>query len=154
MSTTGLNHLDRAMHVANTWLSELMKALDIDRHTAWQVLAAVLHTLRDRLTNEQVAHLGGQLPLIIRGLFFDQWHTSPDLSKLRTQQAFLAHVSKRLKSKRRVDSKQAVETVFSVLAHHPKGEIEKIIKTLPPAIKSLAISGTAQFADPSAFAWE
>ena len=74
MSFSGLKELDHGINSANVWLSEVMDKLDVDRHKAWRVLGAVLHTLRERLTLEQIAHLGDQLPLIIRGLFYDQWN--------------------------------------------------------------------------------
>jgi uncharacterized protein (DUF2267 family) len=33
----------------------------------------VLHVLRNRLTPEQAMHLGAQLPLLVRGIFYDGW---------------------------------------------------------------------------------
>jgi len=38
------------------------------------VLGAVLHALRDRLQIGLAVHLGAQLPLLVRGLYYDQWH--------------------------------------------------------------------------------
>lgn len=38
-----------------------------DRHAAYLALRATLHALRDRLTVEEVAELGAQLPMLIRG---------------------------------------------------------------------------------------
>ena len=33
----------------------------------------MLHVLRNRLTPEQAVHLGAQLPLLVRGIFYDGW---------------------------------------------------------------------------------
>ena len=44
-----------------------------DRRSAYRALRSVLHVLRDRLTPEQAVHLGAQLPLLVRGIFYDGW---------------------------------------------------------------------------------
>jgi hypothetical protein len=62
VSTTGLEVFDETLHKTNTWLKEIGKALVLDRRGAYQVLRAVLHSLRDRLTVNQAAQLGDQLP--------------------------------------------------------------------------------------------
>jgi Uncharacterized conserved protein (DUF2267) len=36
-------------------------------------LRSVLHVLRNRLTPEQAVHLGAQLPLLVRGIFYEGW---------------------------------------------------------------------------------
>ncbi|MBY0509377.1 MAG: DUF2267 domain-containing protein [Rhodospirillaceae bacterium] len=154
MAATGLEQFDKSLQTANIWLRELMKRLGSDRHTAWSVLGAVLHTLRDRLTNEQVAHLGNQLPLLVRGLFYDQWHPVAVSKKLRKGEEFLARISERLQTKRLVNTEQAARSVFSVLVAHPKGEIQKILKTLPPEIRALASTEPTELSKESPFAWE
>lgn len=153
MSSAGLKQLDHGIYAANVWLSEIMDDLDVDRHTAWCVLGAVLHTLRDRLSVEQIAHLGDQLPLIIRGLFYDQWNGAANNKKIRARADFLSRVKRRLKMKE-VTVTDAVETVFGVLMRHPKGEIKKIIKTLPPAIRALAQAPQTQPSREPSLAWE
>ena len=50
----------------------------------------MLHTLRDRLSAEQVAHLGSQLPLTVRGALFDQWRPGHKAEKIHKQAEFLA----------------------------------------------------------------
>ena len=53
MSLTGLDVFDETVHKTNTWLKEIAKALGLERHGAYQVLRAVLHALRDRLTIDE-----------------------------------------------------------------------------------------------------
>lgn len=162
MSTTGLKQFDHALHVANGWLNEIMKTVPVDRHGAWHILGAVLHTLRERLTLEQTAHLGDQLPLIIRGLFFDQWNPTSKSPKMRTRTDFLTRVRRRMKMKE-INVADATETVLGVLMRHPKGEVQKILRTLPPAIRELAPpqalyakagKGASSGGEESPFAWE
>ncbi len=64
MSATGLEVFDRTLHKTHTWLKEIMGELGTeDRHRAYMALRAVLHALRDRLTVEEVAQLGAELPM-------------------------------------------------------------------------------------------
>ncbi len=37
-------------------------------------LKAVLQTLRDRITVNEAADFAAQLPTIVRGLYFEEWH--------------------------------------------------------------------------------
>ncbi len=143
-----------AAEVGNSWLNELMKGLTVNRHGAWSVLCAVLHTLRDRLTPEQIAHLGNQLPLVIRGTLYDQWRPGHKEKTIRKEADFLDHVQRLLPDTLKIDVKDAVKEVFAVLAQHPTGEILKIIRTLPPEIGALASQEPSPRQPDSAFAWE
>lgn len=58
----------------NEWIGDLANVLDGgDRREAYRVLAAFLHTLRDRLTIEDSARLAAELPLALRGVYFEGW---------------------------------------------------------------------------------
>ena len=73
MSATGLDVFDRTLQVTNTWLDEVTAALGPDRKLAWKVLSVVLHKLRDRMPVELSAHLSAELPLLVRGVYYDQF---------------------------------------------------------------------------------
>jgi uncharacterized protein (DUF2267 family) len=48
--------------------------------------------LRDQLTPGLSAHLGAQLPLLMRGLYYDQCEPAANPLKLRNVDEFLGHV--------------------------------------------------------------
>ena len=140
MSATGLEVLDKSLQTTNIWLKEIMQieAVGPDRQLAWRVLGAVLHTLRDRLAVDQVAHLGAELPIVIRGLYYDQWHPAGKPDRERRADEFVARVADELRDSRRVDPGEAARAVFSTIGKHVSaGQVEKIRQSLPEDIRRL-----------------
>jgi uncharacterized protein (DUF2267 family) len=107
-----------------------------DRQRGYHALRAVLHALRDRLPVDQVAALGAQLPLLVRGCYYEGWHPAGKPVK-EHREAFLAHVRKELGDPG-VDPEDVTRVVFQVLAGHvTAGEIEHVRDTLPADIRAL-----------------
>jgi len=138
MSATGLDVLDKSIQTTNIWLNEIMEDLGDDRQKAWHVLGAVLHALRDRLPADLSAHLGAELPLVIRGLYYDQYKPSQQPDVTRSLDAFLERVQEGLKMIRPVDSRDATRSVFRVIAHRVDlGQSAKVRDALPKDIQAL-----------------
>lgn len=137
MSATGLDVFDRTLQTTNIWLGEIMREVGPDRQVAWKVLSTVLHKLRDRLPVELAAHLGSQLPLLVRGVYYDQYQPSKQPTGPRTLEGFVDEVAEWLADIRPVDPKLAVHAVFGVLSRHiPEGQITKVRATLPQGLRS------------------
>ena len=95
--STGLDTFDKTVQESNLWLKDVMERLDTtDRHHAYSTLRAVLHALRDRIGAESAAHLSAQLPMLLRGLFYQGWDPTGKPTKERHQADFLAHISREL----------------------------------------------------------
>jgi uncharacterized protein (DUF2267 family) len=136
MSTNGLGVFDKTIQATNIWLDEIMAALGPDRQVAWKVLSTVLHKLRDRLSVEDAAHLGAQLPLLVRGAYYDQYQPARQPSDCDSIDAFTAEVGKWLSDIRPVDPKAATRAVFGVLLRHiDLGQITKVQGVLPVSIR-------------------
>jgi uncharacterized protein (DUF2267 family) len=43
------------------------------KNSAYQALRGTLHALRDRLPKEEAVQLAAQLPLLIKGMYYDGW---------------------------------------------------------------------------------
>jgi uncharacterized protein (DUF2267 family) len=137
MAANGLDVFDRTLQLTNIWLDELMEELGPDRQVAWHVLGAVLHPLRDRVTIDLAAHLGAQLPLLVRGLYYDQWHPAGQPRRLRTLEEFLQQVSQGLAGIRPVNARDAVQAVFRTLSRHvDPGQIGKLVDAMPQEIRA------------------
>ncbi len=130
--------ISHAVQQTQEWLKELNANGNFgDLHEAYAVLRAVLHQLRDRLTVEEAADLGAQLPLIVRGIYFEGWRPAHVPEKVRTRQKFLDGVIMKLLP-HRIAPEPAVRDVFALLAHHcDPGEIADVIEQLPADLKEL-----------------
>lgn len=138
MSTLGLEVFDRTFQTTNTWLNEIMDEIGPDRQIAWKVLSTVLHKLRDMLQPELAAHLGAQLPLLVRGVYYDLYEPSKQPTSLRTREDFVSEVEKWLSDVRPVDPVLAIGTVFGVLSRHlSAGQVAKVREALPASTRSL-----------------
>jgi uncharacterized protein (DUF2267 family) len=140
MSATGLDVLDKSLQTTNIWLKEIMQtqAVGPDRQLAWRVLGAVLHTLRDRLSVEQVAHFGAELPIMVRGLYYDQWHPAGKPERERRAEEFVARVDMALQDTRPLDPDEATRAVFRAMNRHvSRGQVDKIRQSLPEDIRRL-----------------
>jgi len=138
MSTTGLEVFDDTVQKTNTWLKEIMETMGPDRRCAYQILRAVLHCLRDRLTVDQAAHLGAQLPMLVRGIYYEAWRPAGKPEKIRSRDEFLAHIARYFENIRPTDPADAATAVFGVIAHHvDPGEVAKVIEALPKEIRTL-----------------
>jgi uncharacterized protein (DUF2267 family) len=120
------------------WLKELRDNADlVDETEALSVLRSVLHQLRDRLTPEEAIELGAQLPVIVRGIYYDGWRPSRTPEKVRSKQKFLDEVMIKMLP-RRLAPEAAVRDVFALIAHHcDPGEVGDVIGQLPADIKEL-----------------
>ncbi len=139
MSQTGLTQFDSTLQTTNTWLKELMERLRWeDRHRAYHALRAVLHALRDRLTVDEVVTLGAQLPMLVRGFYYEGWHVADKPLKERRKEAFLAHIASAFRDSPDVDPEEVARAVFQVMARHVTGgEIEGVKHCLPTELRSL-----------------
>ena len=138
MSSTGLEVFDETLHKTNTWLKEIAQVLGSERQRAYQALRAVLHCLRDRLTVNEGAQLGDQLPMLVRGIYYEAWHAAGTPEKIRSREGFLAKIATHLPKTRPIDAEDAARAVFQVLEHHvTAGEIDDVIQSLPQEIRTL-----------------
>jgi uncharacterized protein (DUF2267 family) len=139
MSATGLDVFEKTLQTTHIWLGEIMEQHGPDRKVAWHILTVVLRVLRDRLPPEIAAHLGAELPLIVRGAYYDQYRPNhPPDKGTRSLDEFLARIAEGMKDTRPVDPADAARSVFRVLARHVDlGQTAKVRDTLPKEIQSL-----------------
>ena len=142
MSALGLAGFDSTVQLTNKWLRELMLELGWkQRNRAMLALRATLHALRDRLPVAEIAHLGAQLPLLLRGAYYEGWRPQARPARDRYGRGFLRAIESafdRRPGQAPVNAKQVAGAVFAVLDRRvSRGEIDQVRNCLPPAIRVL-----------------
>ncbi len=137
--TTGLDVFDSTVQQTNLWLKDLMVRISSeDRHHAYHLLRATLHAFRDRIGPENAVHFGAQLPMLIRGFYYEGWTPNRPQTRSRHIDDFIEAVE--IESGRSLGSeaRSKVQAVFAVIADRIDAhEMEKLKKVLPAELKIL-----------------
>jgi uncharacterized protein (DUF2267 family) len=138
MSMAGLEVFDETVQQTNIWLKEVMDELGPDRKRAYRATRAVLHTLRDRLVVDEAAPLGAQLPMLLRGIYYEGWKPSAVPTGERSKDAFFQKISNEIQDIRPINAQTATEAVFRTLSKHvTQGEIDDVKGMLPEDIREV-----------------
>lgn len=130
---------DSTVQKSQIWLKDIQQRANLaNEHQALLALRAVLHALRDRLTVGEAVEVAAQMPMLIRGLYFDGWVPSSTPVKERHKEQFLEHIRQQFTQSPDVDPEQLVSAVFGYLSEKiTAGEISDVKKMLPPEIRAL-----------------
>jgi uncharacterized protein (DUF2267 family) len=139
MSAVGLEALDHTVQVTHSWINDLDERLGWkNKSRSFRLLKSVLHALRDWLTINEAVDLAAQLPVLLRGAYYEQWRPSTVPVKKRSRADFLARVEHSFLADPLVDPAQAVMAVFELLSKKiTKGEIDDVRHALPQDLRNL-----------------
>lgn len=140
MTNAALEIFDAPLQKTQVWLKELMSELQWDDkpQKTFLALRTALHALRDRLTVEEAVHLGAQLPILIRGFYYEGWTLTQKPVKERHKSDFLDHVAHVFRDDDTVDPEKVMRGVFKVLSRHiSSGEIKDVKHVLPKTLQEL-----------------
>jgi len=130
----------KTMQTSSEWMQDLTADGGLpDEEQACAALRSVLHALRDRLTVEESAHLASQLPMLIRGMFFEGWTPARQPVRLRSREEFLDAVAEELDGgPNRVDAETATRRVFGLLDRRlSDGQVRHVRDLLPGPVEAL-----------------
>ena len=137
MSEQGLEVLESTYQKTQEWIGSLAAQSHLDKGDAYKALRAVLLTLRDRLPMEEAVHLGAQLPMMLRGLYYDGWKPAQVPIKM-SHDEFLHAVGQKIVTKGVVDPVRMTHDVLSVLERYlSDGELDNVKGILPKELQSL-----------------
>jgi uncharacterized protein (DUF2267 family) len=139
MSLHGLPVFESTLQTSYAWLNDLMEELGwSDRHRAYQALRAVLHAVRDRLTVDEAADLGAQLPMLLRGMYYEGWNPADIPIHGRRIEDFLAPIGETFHDHPEIVPEGVVWAVFKVLDNNVSwGEMQEVKNMLPDKIRAL-----------------
>lgn len=120
----------------------LKKMTDTDllasRNDAFVVLRATLKSLRDRIGPGEAVHLGGQLPALLRGFYYEGWDFTHRPDRSKTQEEFLETVRFHLHGHDDLNLWECVPIALkAVFDSIDDGEAEQVVHGLPPEIQDL-----------------
>jgi len=142
MTQTGLPTFDNTVQTTNIWLNDLMLELGKDdRHLAYAAMRSVLHALRDRLTVEHASALGAQLPMLVRGFYYEGYKPHGKPTRERRKDQFLAKIRREMRRGPTLnagDSELMARAVLHTVKRHlGDGTMERLAKTLPKDLREL-----------------
>ncbi len=139
MATAGLQGIDETVQQTYVWVNEVAAGFHGNRHQGFKIIRAFLQTLRDHLQVDESAQLAAQLPMLLRGAYYEGWDPSHNRQNERDAQAFIdrfVHDS----GVRPMDARDALASVAKVLRDHiSPGEYEDVIMSLPAHVRELLV---------------
>jgi uncharacterized protein (DUF2267 family) len=139
MSTTRVDIIDRSIEKAHVWLNDVAEELGTeDGHHAYRVLRAFLHALRDHLSVDETAQLAAQLPIFVRGVFYEGWDPSPTPEHARDVDSFLTKIAGEAGLAGETEASFAATAASRVLRRHVSaGEGDSVVQALPQHLREL-----------------
>ena len=139
MSAQGLEVIDHTVQLTHEWIVDLRDRLDwTSSRDVLRLLRVTLAQVRDHLGHNEVAQLSAQLPLLIRGMFFEGWQPAHTPVRDRALDHFIAAIAAQVDDVRDWRGVEDVEVVFAMLGTKiTHGEMADIKAGLPTAIRQL-----------------
>lgn len=139
MVQTGIHSIDHAPQTVAEWLNELCGDLGwAERARAYLLLHTTLHAIRDFLTVDEAADLAAQLPVLVRGIFYDGWDPSKTPVKPRNKEDLLARVEAKFGTQPLEDPEKAIAAVFGLLDRHvSEGEMAHVRHAMRKPIREM-----------------
>lgn len=139
MSAQGLEVIDHTVHLTHEWINELAARLGWkSKRSALRLLRATLQHLRDHLMADEVAQLSAQLPLLIRGIFFEGWVPKRTPVRERRAESFVGAIATQMGETPEYRGEIDIRSVFDLLnSRLSAGEVEDIRACLPKDIRAM-----------------
>jgi uncharacterized protein (DUF2267 family) len=131
--------ISRTVESTHAWLHDLCGELGgEDRRYAYRALRAVLHVLRDRLPVDESAQLAAQLPVLLRGVYYEGWRPSATPQTYHDARTFLERVATGAQLHGETEASFATEAVARLLRRRVSaGEIADVLAVLPAEVRAL-----------------
>ncbi|MBW6505129.1 MAG: DUF2267 domain-containing protein [Rhodobacteraceae bacterium] len=139
MKTLEISTLDHAPQVAAEWINLLCEDLGWhDKRRAYMLLRVTLHALRDFLTVDEAADLAAQLPLLLRGVYYEGWVPAKTPAHPRGKAEFLARISAPFIDAPLEDAEDCAVAVFDLLRRKlSPGELDQVAHALRRPLREL-----------------
>jgi len=135
-TTTGVRNLDNSIDLTNVWLRDILSQLKWQsKESAYQALRGTLHAIRDRLPVEEAVDLASQLPLMIKGVYYDGWTLRDKPEKFKKEE-FARRVHAQFEFDDNVNPAEVIRAVLRVMYRHMgEGELRDVKFNMPKEIQ-------------------
>ncbi len=139
MTAQGLEVIDHAVQHTHEWVNELAGRLGWgSKRSTLHLMRAVLRRLRDHLQPEEMAQMSAQLPLLIRGMFFEGWVPAHTPIHARGANDFADAIKEEMGLDAEYEGSGDIRCVFEVLnARLSAGEVNDVRANRPEAVRAL-----------------
>lgn len=137
MVRSGFSNIDKSTQKTKEWLHEVQDELGWeDENMVYIAFRAVIQTLRDRLPVEEAIELGDELPMVMKGLYYEGYTPKHKPEKIKNRTEFFQKVQQK-SPKRPIQTEQATKAVFHLLENKLSGggEIKQVKGNLPKDIQ-------------------
>jgi uncharacterized protein (DUF2267 family) len=137
MVATTIHGINETVERTETLLNEMALELDGDKAAAYGALRGVLHALRTWLSVDEGAQLSAQLPLLVRGIFYEGWDPGEQADHRRDPDEFLDRVAAGTRMTRQEAFRACHVTGRALRKHVSVGEWDDVLHTLAEPVRNL-----------------
>lgn len=136
---------DQSVDKARQWVAELHEEFHwVSADSLYHLLRAVLQTLRDQISIDEAAHFSAQLPLVLRGTFYEGWNPKGLPPRGLGKDDFIAEVKSKmaLSGMPKYELEKGVLACLLLIKHHvDHGEMKDVMGALQPTMRSFILGG-------------
>jgi uncharacterized protein (DUF2267 family) len=139
MSVGSVDAIERSVHKTNEWIKAMATGLGTDdRDEAWRLLKAYLEVLRGQLSIDEAAQLAAQLPLVLRGAYWEGFDPGDRSTKARDREDFVTALGIVAQLDDPADADRAADAAGRVLNEHiTEGELDDVLSQLPRGVREV-----------------
>ena len=137
--TRTIHVFDRTVHEAHDWINELTGRLGwSSERDALRLLRTVMCKIRDHLPVNEMAQFAAQLPLILRGMYYEGWQPKKTPVHERDAADFIKDIETEVGDVLDYRGPLDIKAVFDVInARISRGEVEDVRANLPGALSEM-----------------
>lgn len=135
MTVSSIGNIEKSVHQTNAWVKDVQALLGCTENEAFLALRSTLQNLRDRLTIEEATDFAAQLPIVLKGAFYEQWNPVGKPEKM-DRTAFVSRVHAQFSNDPNMNPEDVVMAVFKVLKNRI-GKMRHILSNMPPDIEGI-----------------
>lgn len=139
MAKQRFTSLDKSTQKTKEWLHNIQDELGWeDENMVYLATRSVLQTLRDRLPIEEAIEFADELPMVMKGMYYEGYSPSGKPDKIKNREEFFSRVQEK-SSNQPIKSEEATKAVFHQLERKlgGGGEINQVKGNFPKDLQRL-----------------